>query len=95
MIGEYVDYLINEQGVKSVFGKPHDTPRMEMGHESGSLGSCNQWVQKKIFYLYCVSNLFLVFKYVTVNGTTGEGLSLSVQERKQLAEEWVTKGKDK
>ncbi|XP_053247091.1 N-acetylneuraminate lyase isoform X3 [Podarcis raffonei] len=49
VIGQYVDYLISEQGVKNVF----------------------------------------------VNGTTGEGLSLSVQERKQLAEEWVTKGKDK
>ncbi|XP_044295105.1 N-acetylneuraminate lyase isoform X2 [Varanus komodoensis] len=32
---------------------------------------------------------------VFVNGTTGEGLSLSIQERKQLAEEWVAKGKDK
>lgn len=31
----------------------------------------------------------------TVNGTTGEGLSLSTQERKQLAEEWVCQGKDK
>lgn len=31
----------------------------------------------------------------TVNGTTGEGLSLSIQERKQLAEEWVCQGKDK
>uniref|UniRef100_A0A8D0BXL8 N-acetylneuraminate lyase n=1 Tax=Salvator merianae TaxID=96440 RepID=A0A8D0BXL8_SALMN len=49
VIGQYVDYLIKEQGVKSVF----------------------------------------------VNGTTGEGLSLSIQERKQLAEEWVDKGKDK
>ncbi|XP_061490057.1 N-acetylneuraminate lyase [Rhineura floridana] len=49
VIGQYVDYLINEQGVKNVF----------------------------------------------VNGTTGEGLSLSVQERKQLAAEWVAKGKDK
>ncbi|XP_054837717.1 N-acetylneuraminate lyase isoform X2 [Eublepharis macularius] len=49
VIGQYVDYLINEQDVKSVF----------------------------------------------VNGTTGEGLSLSVQERKLLAEEWVAKGKDK
>lgn len=36
--------------------------------------------------LYCVE---------TVNGTTGEGLSLSIQERKQLAEEWVRQGKDK
>ncbi|KAH0618285.1 hypothetical protein JD844_017338 [Phrynosoma platyrhinos] len=49
VIGQYVDYLINEQGVKNVF----------------------------------------------VNGTTGEGMSLSIQERKQLAEEWVAKGKDK
>nr|XP_056701183.1 N-acetylneuraminate lyase [Euleptes europaea] len=49
VIGQYVDYLISEQGVKNVF----------------------------------------------VNGTTGEGLSLSVQERKWLAEEWVAKGKDK
>ncbi|XP_060630464.2 N-acetylneuraminate lyase isoform X1 [Anolis sagrei] len=49
VIGQYVDYLINKQGVRNVF----------------------------------------------VNGTTGEGLSLSIQERKQLAEEWVTRGKDK
>lgn len=49
VIGQYVEYLINEQGVRSVF----------------------------------------------VNGTTGEGLSLSIEERKQLAEEWITKGKDK
>ncbi|XP_072854237.2 N-acetylneuraminate lyase isoform X2 [Pogona vitticeps] len=49
VIGQYVDYLVNEQGVRSVF----------------------------------------------VNGTTGEGLSLSIQERKQLAEEWVAKGKEK
>nr|XP_025042364.1 N-acetylneuraminate lyase isoform X1 [Pelodiscus sinensis] len=34
-------------------------------------------------------------KNVFVNGTTGEGLSLSTEERKQLAEAWVTKGKDK
>ncbi|XP_007480992.1 N-acetylneuraminate lyase isoform X3 [Monodelphis domestica] len=49
IISQYVDYLVNEQGVKNVF----------------------------------------------VNGSTGEGLSLSVAERRQLAEEWVTKGKDK
>ncbi|NXX15562.1 NPL lyase, partial [Podargus strigoides] len=34
-------------------------------------------------------------KNVFVNGTTGEGLSLTIQERKQLAEEWVCQGKDK
>uniref|UniRef100_A0A8C5SN50 N-acetylneuraminate lyase n=1 Tax=Laticauda laticaudata TaxID=8630 RepID=A0A8C5SN50_LATLA len=49
LIRQYVDYLINQQGIKNVF----------------------------------------------VNGTTGEGLSLSIQERKQLAEEWVTQGKNK
>ncbi|KAM9004481.1 N-acetylneuraminate lyase isoform X2 [Sarcophilus harrisii] len=49
VIGQYVDYLVNEQGVKNIF----------------------------------------------VNGSTGEGLSLSVAERRQLAEEWVTNGKNK
>ncbi|XP_057885935.1 N-acetylneuraminate lyase isoform X1 [Melospiza georgiana] len=34
-------------------------------------------------------------KNIFVNGTTGEGLSLSIQERKQLAEEWMCQGKDK
>ncbi|XP_053481970.1 N-acetylneuraminate lyase isoform X2 [Ictalurus furcatus] len=32
---------------------------------------------------------------VFVNGTTGEGCSLTVQERKQLAEEWCRQGKGK
>ncbi|XP_014638855.1 PREDICTED: N-acetylneuraminate lyase isoform X5 [Ceratotherium simum simum] len=49
VIGQYVDYLVEEQGVKNVF----------------------------------------------VNGTTGEGLSLSVSERRRVAEEWVTKGRNK
>ncbi|XP_030674639.1 N-acetylneuraminate lyase isoform X2 [Nomascus leucogenys] len=49
VIGQYVDYLVKEQGVKNIF----------------------------------------------VNGTTGEGLSLSISERRQVAEEWVTKGKNK
>ncbi|XP_044930253.1 N-acetylneuraminate lyase isoform X1 [Mustela putorius furo] len=49
VIGRYVDYLVEEQGVKSIF----------------------------------------------VNGTTGEGLSLSVSERRQVAEEWVTQGRNK
>nr|XP_021523717.1 N-acetylneuraminate lyase isoform X2 [Aotus nancymaae] len=49
VIGQYVDYLVKEQGVKNIF----------------------------------------------VNGTTGEGLSLSVSERRRVAEEWMTKGKDK
>ncbi|XP_032718574.1 N-acetylneuraminate lyase isoform X2 [Lontra canadensis] len=49
VIGQYVDYLVKEQGVKSIF----------------------------------------------VNGTTGEGLSLSVSERRQVAEEWVTQGQNK
>ncbi|XP_055964121.1 N-acetylneuraminate lyase [Sorex fumeus] len=49
VIGRYVDYLVQEQGVRSVF----------------------------------------------VNGTTGEGLSLSLAERRLVAEEWVTQGKNK
>lgn len=49
VIGPYVDYLLNKQGVRSVF----------------------------------------------VNGTTGEGCSFSVEERKQLAEEWCRQGKEK
>ncbi|MCJ8734636.1 hypothetical protein PDJAM_G00237670 [Pangasius djambal] len=49
VIGQYVDYLLEKQGVRSVF----------------------------------------------VNGTTGEGCSLTLQERKQLAEEWCRQGKGK
>ncbi|XP_027468555.1 N-acetylneuraminate lyase isoform X3 [Zalophus californianus] len=49
VIGQYVDYLVEEQGVKNIF----------------------------------------------VNGTTGEGLSLSVSERRQVAEAWVAKGRNK
>nr|XP_044614360.1 N-acetylneuraminate lyase isoform X10 [Equus asinus] len=49
VIGQYVDYLVEEQGVKNIF----------------------------------------------VNGTTGEGLSLSISERRRVAEEWVTKGRNK
>lgn len=49
VIGQYVDYLVEKQGVKNIF----------------------------------------------VNGTTGEGLSLSISERRLLAEEWVTKGRNK
>nr|KAF6397441.1 N-acetylneuraminate pyruvate lyase [Rousettus aegyptiacus] len=49
VIGQYVDYLVEKQGVKNIF----------------------------------------------VNGTTGEGLSLSVSERRQVAEAWVTKGRNK
>lgn len=49
VIGRYVDYLVEEQGVKNVF----------------------------------------------VNGTTGEGLSLSLLERRLLAEEWVKQGRNK
>ncbi|ERE73629.1 N-acetylneuraminate lyase-like protein [Cricetulus griseus] len=49
VIGQYVDYLVKEQGVKNIF----------------------------------------------VNGTTGEGLSLSLSERRRVAEEWVTQGRNK
>ena len=32
---------------------------------------------------------------MVVNGTTGEGLSLTVEERKLVAKEWVRVAKDK
>ncbi|XP_042337778.1 N-acetylneuraminate lyase [Plectropomus leopardus] len=49
VIGPYIDYLKDKQGVKSIF----------------------------------------------VNGSTGEGMSLSVEERKTLAQEWCQKAKGK
>ncbi|XP_076860428.1 N-acetylneuraminate lyase [Brachyhypopomus gauderio] len=49
VIKQYVEYLVEKQGVRSVF----------------------------------------------VNGTTGEGCSLNLEERKQLAEEWCRQGKGK
>ncbi|KFV43329.1 N-acetylneuraminate lyase [Tyto alba] len=48
-------------------------------------------IHKYVDYLVNEQNV----KNVFVNGTTGEGLSLNSQERKQLAEEWVCQGKDK
>ncbi|NWI67398.1 NPL lyase, partial [Todus mexicanus] len=48
-------------------------------------------IRQYVDYLVSEQNV----KNVFVNGTTGEGLSLSIQERKQLAEEWVRQGKDK
>ncbi|KAK1801171.1 hypothetical protein P4O66_022670, partial [Electrophorus voltai] len=49
LIGQYIDYLVEKQGVRTVF----------------------------------------------VNGTTGEGCSLNLEERKQVAEEWCRQGKGK
>ncbi|XP_037626845.1 N-acetylneuraminate lyase isoform X1 [Sebastes umbrosus] len=49
VIGPYIDYLTEKQGVNNIF----------------------------------------------VNGSTGEGLSLTVEERKTLAEDWCVKAKDK
>nr|XP_021141375.1 N-acetylneuraminate lyase isoform X2 [Columba livia] len=48
-------------------------------------------IRQYVDYLVSKQNV----KNVFVNGTTGEGLSLSIQERKRLAEEWVCQGKDK
>ncbi|NXJ63865.1 NPL lyase, partial [Rostratula benghalensis] len=48
-------------------------------------------IRQYVDYLVSKQNV----KGVFVNGTTGEGLSLNTQERKQLAEEWVGQGKDK
>ena len=33
--------------------------------------------------------------YFAVTGTTGEGLQLTMEERKQLAEAWIKEGKGK
>ncbi|XP_032884080.1 N-acetylneuraminate lyase isoform X2 [Amblyraja radiata] len=44
-----------------------------------------------IDYLVKVQGIRNIF----VNGTTGEGMSLSVEERKLVAEEWINKGKGK
>ncbi|XP_063795843.1 N-acetylneuraminate lyase isoform X2 [Pseudophryne corroboree] len=48
-------------------------------------------IQQYVDYLVHTQKI----KNIFVNGTTGEGMSLSVQERKKLAEEWVkhTRGK--
>ncbi|NXG30705.1 NPL lyase, partial [Dromaius novaehollandiae] len=48
-------------------------------------------IRQYVDYLVSKQNV----KNIFVNGTTGEGLALSVQERKQLTEEWVHQGKDK
>lgn len=48
-------------------------------------------IHQYVDYLVSEQNV----KNIFVNGTTGEGLSLSIQERKQLAEEWMCQGKDK
>uniref|UniRef100_A0A8B9QCH5 N-acetylneuraminate lyase n=1 Tax=Apteryx owenii TaxID=8824 RepID=A0A8B9QCH5_APTOW len=48
-------------------------------------------IRQYVDYLVSKQNV----KNIFVNGTTGEGLALSIQERKQLAEEWVRQGKDK
>ncbi|XP_072198910.1 N-acetylneuraminate lyase isoform X1 [Excalfactoria chinensis] len=50
-----------------------------------------QVIQQYVDYLVSEQNV----KNIFVNGTTGEGLSLSIQERKRLAEEWMRQGKDK
>ncbi|XP_051869009.1 N-acetylneuraminate lyase isoform X2 [Pristis pectinata] len=44
-----------------------------------------------IDYLVKVQGIRNIF----VNGTTGEGMSLSVEERKLVAEEWINQGKGK
>ncbi|KAK2084656.1 hypothetical protein P7K49_037689 [Saguinus oedipus] len=80
VIGQYVDYLVKEQGVKNVFVQKFLTLHFS------DLG----WEEQRYGLVPLTYSLF-----GTVNGTTGEGLSLSVSERRRVAEEWVTKGKDK
>lgn len=72
VIAPYVDYLIEKQNVKCVFGK--------------SVVFRTEGFVSAVFEI----NLFLV-----VNGTTGEGCSLTVDERKQLAAAWCQHGKGK
>lgn len=48
-------------------------------------------IQQYVDYLVHKQNV----KNIFVNGTTGEGMSLSVQERKRLAEEWVKHARGK
>ncbi|XP_023366557.1 N-acetylneuraminate lyase isoform X2 [Otolemur garnettii] len=74
VIGQYVDYLVKEQGVKNIFGKGGRKMESEVKMET------------RRFPLPIPSS---------VNGTTGEGLSLSISERRRVAEEWVTKGRNK
>jgi len=40
------------------------------------------------------SLLYIIFAF-TVNGTTGEGISLNLEERKRVAEKWIEVGKGK
>ena len=39
--------------------------------------------------------MMLVFFFCSVNGTTGESLNLTIEERKLLAEEWIKQAKGK
>ncbi|XP_069835439.1 N-acetylneuraminate lyase [Dendropsophus ebraccatus] len=48
-------------------------------------------IQQYVDYLVHKQNV----KNIFVNGTTGEGMSLSVEERKRLAEEWVKHARGK
>ncbi|KAM4722491.1 N-acetylneuraminate lyase [Rhinophrynus dorsalis] len=48
-------------------------------------------IQQYVDYLINEQNVRNIF----INGTTGEGMSLSVQERKQLTEEWIKHARGK
>lgn len=77
IIGPYIDYLLEKQGVRSVFGKYY---------------MCRETERKNII----ISSLIcLMYLFGLVNGTTGEGCSFGLEERKQLAEEWCRQGKGK
>ncbi|XP_053325358.1 N-acetylneuraminate lyase [Spea bombifrons] len=61
------------------------TPVTEHGHLNLPI------IQQYVDYLVEKQNVRNIF----VNGTTGEGMSLSVQERKLVVEEWVKHGRGK
>jgi len=42
-----------------------------------------------------ITIISLTLKHISVTGTTGEGNSLTMQERKKVVEKWITAGKGK
>lgn len=86
VIGPYIDYLIEKQNVKSVFSKSNlFISSKVLGNKAACFSHCYYLESKLICYL----------NFLVVNGTTGEGCSLTVDERKQLAAAWCQHGKDK
>ncbi|CAB1331400.1 unnamed protein product, partial [Coregonus sp. 'balchen'] len=86
-IRPYIDYLLEQQGVKSIFGKSFLLSYLSCARSL----QCYHIPTK--FMHSCVLCLSFSQTPPSVNGTTGEGMSLTVEERKLLAEEWCRKSK--